>query len=188
MSISDPRQPHRGGSSGPAPFGAVLRELRSRAGLSQNALARRAEVDPAYINRLEKPPRAPAGRAAGPPRRPVVLRLAEATELGPIEADRLLAAAGHCPEAIARLGGWDPTLATVAELLAGPDGPAARRAIVRLAATFDTARAATEPDGVSPTTGRMGYGAPPHAPAAGPPTPGTGCCPVGRSEGWCRHG
>ena len=58
MSVSDPRQPAHGGPAGPAPFSALLREFRSRAGLSQNALARRAEIDPAYINRLESGARA----------------------------------------------------------------------------------------------------------------------------------
>ena len=32
------------------PFGALLRSLRVRMGLSQNQLARRAGVDPAYVN------------------------------------------------------------------------------------------------------------------------------------------
>ena len=36
-----------------SPFGVALRQARVRAGLSQNALARRAGIDPAYVNRIE---------------------------------------------------------------------------------------------------------------------------------------
>ena len=34
-------------------FAALLRRWRERAGLSQNALARRMGLNPAYVNRLE---------------------------------------------------------------------------------------------------------------------------------------
>src|SRR5436305_6882967 len=84
-------------------FGQLLRSLRVRAGLSQNQLARHAGVDPAYVNRLE---RAAASSTALPSRR-VVQALAEALDAGPVDAERLLVAAGLCPEAIAQLGGWD---------------------------------------------------------------------------------
>jgi transcriptional regulator with XRE-family HTH domain len=97
-------------------FGAVLRELRIENGLSQNALARRAGIDPAYVNRLE---RAPAQSTNLPSRR-VVLDLAEAMELGPVGRERLLVAANLCPESIARLGEWDQTLGDVAGVLANP--------------------------------------------------------------------
>ena len=183
MSVSDPREPARGGPPGPAPFGALLREVRSRAGLSQNALARRAEIDPAYVNRLEKPARTRASRAGGLPRRPVVLRLAAATELGPVDADRLLAAAGHCPEAVTRLGGWDPTLAAVAELLAGPAGPAIRRAIGGLASALEPGWMAAEPDGVLPDADHAGDPTPTGAPTIGPPTRALGVCRVGPGKG-----
>ena len=95
-------------------FGQLLRSLRVRAGLSQNQLARRAGVDPAYVNRLE---RAPAESTAFPSRR-VVQALAEALDAGPVDAERLLVAAGLCPEAISRLGGWDACLGDVASVLA----------------------------------------------------------------------
>jgi transcriptional regulator with XRE-family HTH domain len=104
-----------GGNPGGAPmdaFGAGLRVLRMRCGLSQSLLARLAAINPSYIHRLE------AQRAGGPlrPSRTVVLRLYAALlgvgeEVGaPIEDDdreRLLVAAGWCPEVIVRAGGWD---------------------------------------------------------------------------------
>jgi transcriptional regulator with XRE-family HTH domain len=95
------------------PFGALLRVLRVRIGLSQNQLARRAGVDPAYVNRLER---------AGPestslPSRKVVLALAEVVEAGPVDLERLLVAAGLCPESILRLGGWEQSLGDIAAVL-----------------------------------------------------------------------
>ena len=52
--------------------------------------------------------------------------------------DQLLALAGHAPATLLELGGWDQTLASVAELLADPtlSGPAKAefREIVRLLA------------------------------------------------------
>jgi len=95
-------------------FGRLLRSLRVRAGLSQNQLARQAGVDPAYVNRLE---RAPADSTALPSRR-VVLSLARVLDAGPVDVERLLVAAGLCPEAITRLGGWDACLGDVASVLA----------------------------------------------------------------------
>src|SRR3954465_11491256 len=84
-------------------FGQLLRTLRVRIGLSQNQLARRAGVDPAYVNRLERAPATPSSL----PSRKVVLALAESVEAGPVDVERLLVAAGLCPESILRLGGWD---------------------------------------------------------------------------------
>jgi transcriptional regulator with XRE-family HTH domain len=95
-------------------FGQLLRFLRIRAGLSQNQLARSAGVDPAYVNRLE---RAPVDSTALPSRR-VVKSLAEALDAGPVDAERMLVAAGLCPEAITQLGGWDACLGDVASVLA----------------------------------------------------------------------
>jgi transcriptional regulator with XRE-family HTH domain len=95
------------------PFGALLRSLRVRIGLSQNQLARQAGVDPAYVNRLE---RAPASSSSLPSRK-VVLALAESLEAGPVDVERLLVAAGLCPESIVRLGGWDQSLGDIAAVL-----------------------------------------------------------------------
>lgn len=117
------------------PFGALLRSLRVRVGLSQNQLARRAGIDPAYVNRLER---------AGPestslPSRRVVLSLADVVEAGPVDVERLLVAAGLCPESIQRLGGWDQSLGDIAEVLADgrltPDDRAELRELLRIVAS-----------------------------------------------------
>jgi transcriptional regulator with XRE-family HTH domain len=98
-------------------FGAAVRRLRLQAGTSLNELARRAGVDPAYIHRIEaqsttqRPPL---------PRRAVVLAIAAALGSDRRQTDQLLALAGHAPAALLELGGWDQTLASVAELLADP--------------------------------------------------------------------
>lgn len=71
-------------------FGALLDTHRCSAGLSQNALARAAGIDPAYVNRAVKYNRIPT--------RIVVLALAEALSLDTFDTDRLLFAAGHAPK------------------------------------------------------------------------------------------
>src|SRR5258708_4580488 len=95
-------------------FGATVRDLRLQAGLSLNQLARRAGVDPAYIHRIEA---RRAQRRPPLPRRAVVLAIAAALGSNAQQADQLLALAGHAPAALVELGGWDQTLAAVAELL-----------------------------------------------------------------------
>ncbi|HEV7666618.1 MAG TPA: helix-turn-helix transcriptional regulator [Chloroflexota bacterium] len=98
-------------------FGAAVHSLRTTAGLSLNELARRAGVDPAYIHRIE-------GRTATKrpplPRRAVVASIAHALGSDARQTDQLLALAGHAPVALLELGGWDQTLASVAELLSDP--------------------------------------------------------------------
>ena len=117
------------------PFGALLRSLRVRIGLSQNQLARRAGVDPAYVNRLE---RAPATSTSLPSRK-VVLALADSVEAGPVDLERLLVAAGLCPESIVRLGGWDQSLGDIAAVLAdarlSADDRAELRELLRIVAS-----------------------------------------------------
>ena len=102
------------GAPFPAPdlgFGRAVKRRRQAVGLSLNQLAHRAGVDPAYIHRIESSPRPPLAR------RPVVLAIAAALQLDPHQTDALLAQAGYVPEAVVALGGWDPSLALVAELL-----------------------------------------------------------------------
>jgi len=104
-------------------FGATVHALRLQVGISLNELARRARVDPAYIHRIEA--RGPAAAASGThrpplPRRAVVLGIAAALGSDSHQTDQLLALAGHTPAALLELGGWDATLASVAELLADP--------------------------------------------------------------------
>ena len=116
------------------PFGALLRSLRVRMGFSQNQLARMAGVDPAYVNRLE---RASADSTSLPSRK-VVLALADALEAGPVDVERLLVAAGLCPESIVRLGGWDQSLGDIAAALAdsrlSSDDRAELRELLRIVA------------------------------------------------------
>src|SRR5215212_10277960 len=102
-------------------FGALFQRWRERAGLSQNALARRMGVNPAYVNRLEH-----GGRGAQ--NRELLLGVAAALGLAAAERDELLAAAGHWPAAVETLGAADPTLRLVADLLADPDLSARDRA------------------------------------------------------------
>jgi transcriptional regulator with XRE-family HTH domain len=103
-------------------FGVAVRTHRLEAGLSLNQLARRAQVDPAYIHRIESRTidRSPM------PRRAVVLAIAAALGLDRRQTDQLLAHAGYVPDAVVDLGGWDDTVATVAEVLSDPHlkGPA----------------------------------------------------------------
>ena len=117
-------------------FGATVHSLRQQAGLSLNELARRAGVDPAYIHRIES--RGGTQRRPPLPRRGVVSAIAAALGSNPHQTDQLLALAGHTPSALLELGGWDQTLATIAELLADPtlSGPARAefREMVRLLA------------------------------------------------------
>jgi transcriptional regulator with XRE-family HTH domain len=102
--------------------------------MSLNELARRAGVDPAYIHRIE----ARGAHRPPLPRRPVVVAIAAALGSDARQTDQLLALAGHTPAALLELGGWDATLASVAELLADPavSGPAKAefREVVRILA------------------------------------------------------
>jgi transcriptional regulator with XRE-family HTH domain len=114
-------------------FGATVHALRVGAGISLNELARRAGIDPAYVHRIE----ARGAQRPPLPRRAVVLALAAALVGSDArQSDQLLALAGHAPAALLELGGWDNTLASVAELLADPalSGPAKAefREVVRI--------------------------------------------------------
>jgi transcriptional regulator with XRE-family HTH domain len=73
----------------------LVRRFRIRAALSQNELARRTGCDPGWINQIELRGRVPS--------RKVVDDLGRALELAPVEHDRLLIAAGYCPEIVARM-------------------------------------------------------------------------------------
>ena len=68
--------------------------------MSQNELASRAGIDPAYVNKLE------AGKMPAP-RRAIVLKLVDALELSVSDRDRLLIAAGYWP--------WDDLDAEILE-------------------------------------------------------------------------
>src|SRR5579884_2802986 len=95
--------------SAPESFGSLLRAYRERAGLSQSALARRAGLDPSFINRLESGQRSAE--------RSVAERLISALGLDASDTDRLLAAGGHLPALFSRVGLHDPTLHLVVRIL-----------------------------------------------------------------------
>ena len=101
-------------------FGALLSELRQRSGLSQNALARRAGINPGTVNRLESGQRAPSNRE-------LVLTLADALGLDSADRDRLLAAAGHLPIVFDQEAVTDPALRLVADVLADATIPEVER-------------------------------------------------------------
>jgi len=75
---------------GTPPFRQILRAYRQRATLSQNALARRAALDPAYICRLE------SGRQSAPSRH-TVHALTAALALSPHDRALVFQAAGYLP-------------------------------------------------------------------------------------------
>jgi transcriptional regulator with XRE-family HTH domain len=77
-------------------FQELLAAHRKSLGISQSELARRAEVSPSYINRLERGDREP-------PSREVVLAIAEGLQLDPVERDRLLLSSGYAREADRKL-------------------------------------------------------------------------------------
>ena len=101
-------------------FGPLLSQFRQGSGLSQNALARRAGINPGTVNRLESGQRAPSNRE-------LVLTLADALGLASADRDRLLAAAGHLPIAFDQQAVGDPALRLVADILADETIPAAER-------------------------------------------------------------
>lgn len=82
-------------------FGAMVRRLRVERGISQNELARRGGVDPAYINRIERAGELTANGAKikrSLPGRGLILAIAAALDMSYAERDRLLYCAGLAPE------------------------------------------------------------------------------------------
>lgn len=77
----------------PGQLAFAIRTRRIAAGLSQNALAHAASIDPAYVNRMEKD--LPSARH---PSRHVVLSLAVALHLDTYQTDRFLIVAGLATE------------------------------------------------------------------------------------------
>ena len=107
-------------------FPQVLRQMREAAGLSQNALGRRIDINPGTINRLETGEREPTGREQ-------VLQLAGGIGLDAEQTNRLVASAGFAPQAYDALGLDNPTLLQIAGSLGAADrNPADRAAFLRL--------------------------------------------------------
>lgn len=93
-----------------------IKRYRERASVSQNALARKIGVNPAYINRLEK-------WGKGTHNRNLIENVAAALNLSSFESDQLLAEAGHLPNALSKLGSGDETLLIVADILSDESIP-----------------------------------------------------------------
>jgi transcriptional regulator with XRE-family HTH domain len=110
-------QPERDSSEG---FGALLRRLRERRGLSQSALARSVGLSASTVNMLEAEVRNSSRETA--------LALAQALDLDPVDTDDLLLAGTHLPSSYARL---DPAgralVRDVTSLLTDPEVSDARR-------------------------------------------------------------
>ena len=96
-------------------FGALLRALRERQGVSQSKLAERADFDHSYVSRLESGARMPA--------RDAVDRLGEALELDRPQMDSLLAAAGFLPRDVTSLLSSEPVIGEVLDLLQSEQVP-----------------------------------------------------------------
>jgi transcriptional regulator with XRE-family HTH domain len=111
-----------------ASFANLLRTLRERAGLSQSALARRAGLDPSFVNRLESGQRTAE--------RSVVEKFIAALELDQTDADLLMAAGGLLPTLFDRVGLQDPTLQLVVQILSderlSPEDREEFREVIRL--------------------------------------------------------
>lgn len=105
-------------------FSGLLRTYRVGAGLSQNALARKVGVNPAYVNRLESGERRPAKRR-------YVLELAQALNLDEPATNQLLEAGGHLPVGFEQVDTRDSTVRFVAEILADQSIPEHERAEFR---------------------------------------------------------
>jgi transcriptional regulator with XRE-family HTH domain len=102
-------------------FPQRLRQTREAAGLSQNALGRRIDINPGTINRLETGEREPTGREQ-------VLQLAGGIGLDGEQTNELVAAAGFAPQAYDAVGLANPTLLRIATYLGSPERSATERA------------------------------------------------------------
>lgn len=104
-----------------APFPQLLRQMRDAAGLSQNALGRRIDINPGTINRLEAGEREPTGREQ-------VLQLAGGMGLDGEQTDLLVAAAGYAPRTYDAVGLANPALLRIAAYLGAAERSEAERA------------------------------------------------------------
>jgi len=130
-------------------FAELLKTYREAAGFSQRSLARTAKINPAIISRMESGDRGPSGP-------PQVLAIARALSLEQDKTDALLSRGGFWPEVYLAVGPQDPTLLTVARLLADRrlskrERERFRRVILLLAEQWATtaaaaAAAATRPE------------------------------------------
>lgn len=96
-------------------FGALLKNLREKNGVSQSKLAERADFDHSYVSRLESGARMPTREA--------VDRLGEALRLEQQQLDSLLAAAGFLPRDVSSLLSNEPVIGEVLDFLQDEDVP-----------------------------------------------------------------
>ncbi len=111
------------GEDMPKSFGDRLRALREARALSQNALARAAELSPSLVNMLEGGDRQPTAE--------VTRRLARALGLDAASTDDLLALAGQLPLAYDLISPADPDLLLFAQVLGDESIPAEERRQLR---------------------------------------------------------
>lgn len=90
-------------------FHQVLAGFRKRSDLSQSDLARRIDLSPSYVNRLESGERKPTSRT-------MVLAIAHALDLRLPEIDTLLVSAGYARES-EPVAEAHPLIGLVAEIL-----------------------------------------------------------------------
>ena len=109
-----------------APYAAALKRFRHDRGVSLRALAERTGIGHTLLVRSEVGTRRPASVEE-------VQALATGLTLSSGERDELLAAAGFWPADLVELGPGDPTLRTVARLLASPAVPTDIKARFRAA-------------------------------------------------------
>ena len=102
-----------------ASMGMLLKQQRTKAGLSQNALAKRAGVDVAHLFRLER-----GTSEAGPA---VLGALARSMGLPAVERDRLMVAAGYWPWGSADAATLDAVLTVGRALVDRGGAPAMER-------------------------------------------------------------
>jgi len=120
-----------------ATFSDLLKEFRTRAGLSQRALARASGINAAIISRLETGDRQPSGPEQ-------VLAVVRALQLDGADGDLLLASAGYWPRSVLSLGPQDESLLAIAGVLSDPaideESKSRFRHTIRLLAEQWTAR------------------------------------------------
>lgn len=86
------KAPTNGRLREPTPFGALVRDLRIRAGISQAALAHLCGISPGYVGLIE------TGERGERPSLDIVKRFASALRASIEETELLLRAAGHLGE------------------------------------------------------------------------------------------
>lgn len=93
-------------------FGAVMEELRHRAGKSRHKLAIESACDPSYLVRIAHGDR-------DPPRMLLVESIARALNCSRADRNRLLVAAEYAPTEVLRHG-WNDCFQAVADVLTDP--------------------------------------------------------------------